>query len=179
MLEFWLLLWAFFFFIGTIPFSVFASVYHCLCSLYGFFCCPVWFIMNICVWPVYCIHTCFLSWQVLYLRGSWPGMDLQTGEYNIILLTHSDCVTILTGVLCILTKMCRCCRLLLCDSSYINVWIDGMNKQMKWNEILFTNAITLPTSGGHSVGVVRSRIQTMELVNSFVNMLGETPERSL
>jgi hypothetical protein len=31
-------------------------------------------------------------------------MDLQTEKYNIILLTHSDCVTILTGVLCILTE---------------------------------------------------------------------------
>jgi hypothetical protein len=31
-------------------------------------------------------------------------MDLQTEKYNTILLTYSDCVTILTGVLCILTE---------------------------------------------------------------------------
>jgi hypothetical protein len=54
--------------------------------------------------------------------------DLQTGKYNIILLTHSDCVTILTGVLCVdVVKL-----LLWSNGSYINVLIDGMNKQMKW-----------------------------------------------
>jgi hypothetical protein len=57
-------------------------------------------------------HECIRLISILYTylfsimtssisEGFLTWYDSQTGNYTIILLTHSACVTILTGVLCV------------------------------------------------------------------------------
>jgi hypothetical protein len=60
------------------------------------------------------------------------GMDSQTEKYKYNIVDFNDCVIILTVLYVYWLKMCRCYRwyrlVLWLDVSYINVLIDGMNK---------------------------------------------------
>jgi hypothetical protein len=74
------------------------------------------------------------------ISSSLRGMDSQTEKYKYNIVDFNDCVIILTVFYVYWLKLCRCYRwyrlFLGFDVSYINVLIDGMNKnEMKWNEM--------------------------------------------
>jgi hypothetical protein len=114
-------------------------VYHCLCSLYG--CFAVLYGLS---W-MYMFDQCIVYILVFYYDKFyiWRVLDL-VWIYRLRNIIQYCWLTVIVWPFWLVfyvywLKMCRCCRwyrlLLWCDSSYINVLIYGMNKQIKWNEM--------------------------------------------